>query len=225
VAENRRVADGRVVQRQVLYLGEINDAQRAAWCRCIEVFDDVRAAAAQIALFPEERAVPQLECEVVQVRLNELQLRHPRQWGACWLACTLWDLLGLDTFWWPRLKPSRKGTRWLNVLKVLTAYRLIDPGSAWGLHRQWYDRSAMGALLGEDFASAQSEGESIHGHSTHGRDRNTKRVVAEREQHVAPGDGHTEADQGEHIGAAVADRLTAAHQQRPAAPEHDRRGH
>ena len=157
VVENRRVADGRVVQRQVLYLGEINDAQRAAWCRCIEVFDEDRAAAAQIALFPEDRAAPQLECEVVQVRLNELQLRHPRQWGACWLACTLWDLLGLDSFWLPRLKPSRKGTRWLNVLKVLTAYRLIDPGSEWRLHRQWYDRSAMGDLLGEDFAIAQSD--------------------------------------------------------------------
>jgi hypothetical protein len=157
VVENRRVADGRVVQRQVLYLGEINDAQRAAWCRCIEVFDEDRAAAAQIALFPEDRAVPQLECEVVQVRLSELALRHPRQWGACWLACTLWDLLGLDAFWLPHLAPSRKGTRWLNVLKVLTAYRLIAPGSEWRLHRQWYDRSAMGDLLGEDFAVAQSD--------------------------------------------------------------------
>ena len=40
VVENRRVADGRVVQRHVLYLGEINDAQRAAWCRSIAVFDE-----------------------------------------------------------------------------------------------------------------------------------------------------------------------------------------
>ena len=157
VVENRRVADGRVVQRQVLYLGEINDAQRAAWCRCIEVFDEDRAAAAQMALFPHDRLAPQLACEVVQVRLDALELRHPRQWGACWLACTLWDLLELDTFWLPRLLPSRKGTRWLNVLKVLTAYRLIDPGSEWRLHRQWYDRSAMGDLLGEDFSVAESD--------------------------------------------------------------------
>jgi hypothetical protein len=157
VVENRRVADDRVVQRQVLYLGEINDAQRAAWCRCIEVFDEDRAAAAQMALFPEDRVAPQLACEVVQVRLDALALRRPRQWGACWLACTLWDLLGLDSFWLPRLLPSRKGTRWLNVLKVLTAYRLIDPGSEWRLHRQWYDRSAMGDLLGEDFSVAASD--------------------------------------------------------------------
>jgi len=153
VVENRRVADGQVVQRQVLYLGEINDAQRAAWCRCIEVFDEDRAAAAQVALFPEDRAAPQLACEVAQVRLNELELRHPRQWGACWLACRLWDLLGLDSFWLPRLAPSRKGTRWLNVLKVLTAYRLIDPGSEWRLHRQWYDRSAMGRAIASSFSN------------------------------------------------------------------------
>ena len=69
----------------------------------------------------------------------------------------MWDLLGLDSFWLPRLAPSRKGTRWLNVRKVLTAYRLIDPGSEWRLHRQWYERSAMGDLLGEDFAVAQSD--------------------------------------------------------------------
>ena len=89
VVENRRVADGRVVQRHVLYLGEINDAQRAAWCRSIEVFDEDRGAAAQMALFPEDRAAPELACAVVQVKLSGLQLRRPRQWGACWLACGL----------------------------------------------------------------------------------------------------------------------------------------
>jgi transposase len=157
VVENRRVADGRVVQRHVLYLGEINDAQRAAWCRSIEVFDEDRSAASQIALFPEDRLAPPLACEVVQVKLSGLQLRRARQWGACWLACELWELLELDAFWQPRLPPSRKGTRWLNVLKTLVAYRLIDPGSEWRLHRSWYGRSAMGDLLGEDFAIAHSD--------------------------------------------------------------------
>ena len=157
VVENRRVADGRVVQRQVLYLGETNDAQRAAWCRSIEVFDEDRGEATQMALFPEDRAAPALACEVVQVKLSGLQPRRPRQWGACWLACELWDLLDLDAFWQPRLRPSRKGTRWLNVLKTLVAYRLIDPGSEWRLHRSWFDRSAMGDMLGEDFAIAESD--------------------------------------------------------------------
>lgn len=156
VVENRRVADGRVVQRHVLYLGEINAAQRAAWCRSIEVFDEERGAAAQMARFPEDRPAPELACAVVQVKLSGLQLRRPRQWGACWLACGLWDLLQLDAFWQPRLPPSRKGTRWLNVLKTLVAYRLIDPGSAWRLHRHWFDHSALGDRLGEDFAIAHS---------------------------------------------------------------------
>jgi len=156
VVENRRVADGRVVQRHVLYLGEINDAQRAAWCRSIEVFDEDQGSSGQMALFPEDRPAPELACAVVQVKLSGLQLRRPRQWGACWLACGLWDLLQLDTFWQPRLPPSRKGTRWLNVLKTLVAYRLIDPGSEWRLHRHWFDHSGMGDLLGEDVAIAHS---------------------------------------------------------------------
>src|SRR5690349_5426054 len=74
------------------------------------------------------------------------------QWGACWLACHLWDQLRLDDFWLARLPTSRQGTPWLNVLKALVCYRLIDPGSEWRLHRQWLDQSAIGDLLGEDFA-------------------------------------------------------------------------
>ena len=94
---------------------------------------------------------------MVHVRVNGLRLRRPRQWGACWLACHLWDQLRLDDFWSPRLAASRQGTRWLNVLKTLVTYRLIDPGSEWRLHRQWYEQSAIGDLLGEDFALAHKD--------------------------------------------------------------------
>ena len=66
VVENVRVSGGRVVQRQVLYLGEINDSQRAAWCRSIEVVEGA-SRSKQVALFPEDREAPELECEVVQV--------------------------------------------------------------------------------------------------------------------------------------------------------------
>lgn len=65
------------------------------------------------------------------------------------------DQLELDDFWMDKLPPSRKGTRWLNVLKTLVCYRLIDPGSEWRLHRHWYDQSAMADLLGEDFSLVQ----------------------------------------------------------------------
>jgi transposase len=152
VVENRRLADGRVVQRQVLYLGEINASQREAWRKTIEVQDE--GTRRQVALFPVG-SMPADRIDAIGVRLDELRLEHPRQWGACWLSCTLWQQLGLDSFWAPRLAPSREGTPWLLVLQVLVAYRLIDPGSEWRLHRQWFDASAMGDLLGADFALAE----------------------------------------------------------------------
>jgi transposase len=93
----------------------------------------------------------------VQVRLDEFRLRRPRQWGACWAFYRTWEELGLDHFWRERLPDSREGTSWYHVLTVLTAYRLIDPGSEWRLHRQWYERSAMGDLLGEDCALAAKD--------------------------------------------------------------------
>ena len=146
IVESCRNLDGRVVQRQVLYLGEINDSQKAAWCRTIDVLQ-TDSSAKQMALFPTDRQAPELDCEVVQVKLNELRLHHPRQWGACWLALKLWEQLELDRFWQPRLPVSRQGTKWLEVLKTQVCYQLIDPGSEWRLHRHWYEHSAMQDLL------------------------------------------------------------------------------
>src|SRR3954465_11174347 len=87
IVENRRVFGGRTVQRHVLYLGEINDAQQAAWCRTIEAFEERGHRGRQRSGVPEDRTPPALECAVVQVRLSGLRLRPSRQWGACWLAC------------------------------------------------------------------------------------------------------------------------------------------
>ena len=151
VVENRRVTGGRVVQRQVLYLGEINDCQREAWRKTIEVLEDGSSSAKTMALFPEDRPVAIDDDEVVQIRLKEIELRRPRQWGACWLACTLYEQLGLDAFWSERLPASRKGTRWDLIAQALSCYRLIDPGSEWRMHRHWYDTSAMADLLGSGF--------------------------------------------------------------------------
>ena len=119
IVENRRTPGRRVVQRQVLYLGEINDSQKASWCKLIEVVREGEAQPKQMAIFPEDRAAPSLDCDVVQIRLSRLQLHRPRQWGACWLACQLWEQLELDEFWSDKLPVSRQGTRWLNVFKTL----------------------------------------------------------------------------------------------------------
>jgi transposase len=152
VVENRRLADGRVAQRQVLYLGEINASQREAWRKTIEVHE--QGARRQVALFPAG-SMPADDVDAIGVRLSELRVERPRQWGACWLALDLWQQLELDSFWRSRLRPSREGTPWLKVLKTLVAYRLIDPGSEWRLHRQWFDASAMADLLDADFALAE----------------------------------------------------------------------
>ena len=152
VVENRRLNDGRIAQRQVLYLGEINASQREAWRKTVEVEDEGQRR--QVALFPAG-SMPVDNVDAIGVCLSELRLERPRQWGACWLAMELWQQLDLDSFWRSHLAPSREGTPWLKVLKTLVAYRLIDPGSEWRLHRQWYDASAMADLLDADFALAE----------------------------------------------------------------------
>lgn len=152
VVESRRCGDGRVVQRQVLYLGEINASQREAWRKTIELHDgDARR---QVALFPAG-SMPADDVDAIGVRLSELSLRRPRQWGACWLALQLWQQLELDSFWRPRFARAQGHTPWLKVLKTLAVYRLVDPGSEWCLHRQWFDASAMADLLDADFSLAE----------------------------------------------------------------------
>ena len=155
VVENRRVSGGRVVQRQVLYLGEINASQRESWRKTIEVFENGAATAQTMALFPEDCPIETDDASVVQVRLKDVELRRPRQWGACWLACTLYEQVGLDKFWAERLPASRKGTRWDLIVQALSCYRLMDPGSEWRLHRHWYEKSAMADLLGAGFELAE----------------------------------------------------------------------
>src|SRR5436190_20032479 len=156
VVGNTRTARGRVVQRDVLYLGEINDTQELAWRRSIEVLEDGATQPRTLSLFPEDRCAGVLaDASIVHVKLSLLQLRRPRQWGACWLALLLWRELQLDQSWSKRLGSSRKGTHWDQVLFVLVVYRLLAPGSEWRLHREWFRRSALADLLGEDAGVAE----------------------------------------------------------------------
>ena len=153
IVESHRLANGRSAKRQVLYLGEINDSQRLAWCKMINAIDGRGERPQQIALFPKDRQPPaNLPRKVIaiQVDLDGLELHRPRQWGACWLALKLWELLCFEDFWLPRLPPSRKGTQWYKILQLLTCARLIDPRSEWFLHRHGYRQTAFGDLLGMD---------------------------------------------------------------------------
>ncbi|HEX3880782.1 MAG TPA: IS1634 family transposase [Bryobacteraceae bacterium] len=157
VEESRRLQSGRVVQRRVLYLGEINDSQQAAWRKTLEVFDEQQQRATILSLFPEDRPTPADALDTVQVKLGEMQLRRARPYGNCWLGCELWQQLELDRFWEQKLPRGREDVSWAQVLELLVVNRLIDPGSEFRVHRQWFDHSAMDVLLGVDFAVAEKD--------------------------------------------------------------------
>ena len=151
------MAGGGVVQRHVLYLGEINSSQAAGCREAIEVLDDDAGLPRTLALFPEDLcAAVASDASIVQLRLSDMRLCRPRQSGACWLAGQLWRDLRLEQFWAERLPPNRKGTRWDQVLQMLASYRMIAPGSEWKLHRDWFGKSAMADLLGADFGLAEA---------------------------------------------------------------------
>src|SRR6266853_4112149 len=154
VVENRRLPGSRTVQRTVLYLGEINDQQQAAWRKTLEVFDEDEQDYRTLSLFPDDREVPADVLDSIQVKLSGLELRRPRTFGACWLGCELWHQLGLDEFWRQRLPEGREAVSWEKVLQLEVVNCLLDPGSEFRLHRQWFVDSAMDELLETNFAVA-----------------------------------------------------------------------
>ena len=157
IVENRRLPGGKTLQRTVLYLGEINDQQQAAWRKTLDVFDEDEQCNSTMSLFPHDREVPADALDGVQVKLSGLELRRPRIFGNCWLACELWQQLGLDEFWQQRLPEAREAVSWEKVLRLLVVNRLLDPGSEYHVHRQWFVDSAMDELLETDFAVAEKD--------------------------------------------------------------------
>jgi len=157
IVENRRLVGGKTAQRTVLYLGEINDQQQAAWRKTLDVFDEDEQRYTTMSLFPDDREIPADVLNSVQVKLSGLELRRPRIFGNCWLACGLWQQLGLQEFWQERLPEAREAVSWEKVLRLLVVNRLLDPGSELRVHRQWFVDSAMDELLETDFAVAAKD--------------------------------------------------------------------
>jgi transposase len=156
IVESRRVSRRRVVHRTVVYLGEINDSQQAAWRKTLEVFDEKQQDFATLSLFPDDREIA-ADVDTLQVKLGEMQLERPRAFGGCWLGCELWRQLRLDGFWQSKLLAGREAVPWEKVLRLLVVNRLLDPGSEFRVHRQWFDQTAMAELLGSDFAVAEKD--------------------------------------------------------------------
>src|SRR5258707_1539464 len=129
IVENRRVGGGRVVQRPLLYLGEINDSQELAWRKSIAVLEEGAAAPRPLSLFPEDRCEGVLpDAAVVRLKLAELRLCRPRQWGGCWLALNLGRGLALHRFWAYRRGPRLQGRPLDQGLLAFAACLQLVPG-------------------------------------------------------------------------------------------------
>jgi hypothetical protein len=157
VVENHRLSSGKVTQRTVLYLGEINDSQQSAWLKTLDVFDEQEQRSRELSLFPDDRVIPEEAVDSLQVKLSGLELRRPRVFGNCWMGCQVWRELGLEDFWQQRLPEGREAVSWEKVLRLLVVNRWIEPGSEFRVHRHWFLSSAMDELLGVDFAVAEKD--------------------------------------------------------------------
>ena len=158
LCESLRVHTGRVVQRQVLHLGELNTTQTESWQRTLELINEEDGARLQRRLFTDrEGAAPTDSDDVVEVRLSSLRVRAPRRFGDCWAGCRLWRELELDEFWRERLGAERGEVRWEKVLELLAVNRLLDPRSELFVHEKWFAQTAMDVLLDTDFAVAEKD--------------------------------------------------------------------
>jgi len=121
----------------------------------IEAFDVEAQQQTKLALFASDHPIPTHATDLaVQVRLAEFSIQRPRQWGACWIFFADMGAVETGGVLAGTSAASREHTSWHQILLVLCAYRWIDPGSEWRLHREWYAGSAMGDLLNADFALA-----------------------------------------------------------------------
>ena len=121
-------AGRRVFQRRALYLGELNDSQRAEWQRAIEAFDE-KGRARQLKLFPADRAPAEDGGgDIVKVRMDKLAVKNLRNWGEVWLGLELWKRLGLDEFWrrvslrGAKARTGWPSWRWRGLARMLISY-------------------------------------------------------------------------------------------------------
>ena len=97
----------------MLHLGELNTTQLERWQRTIEVAEE-DGRPHQMRLFTDRHGEPRAAGaseDVAEVLLSSLVVRRPRQFGACWVGCKLWEELDFGEFWQQAL--GEKSVRWL----------------------------------------------------------------------------------------------------------------
>ena len=147
LTESTRVSRSRTVQRRVLHLGELNTTQVEQWQRTIEVVEE-SGQARQRRLFTDREGQAPADEDVCEVLLASLRVCRPREFGAPWLGCRLFEELELDRFFAAVLGEHRGSADWAKVVELLAVNRLCAPGSELAIHQRWFDRTAMDFLLG-----------------------------------------------------------------------------
>lgn len=156
ICESLRVSTGRVVQRQVLHLGELNTTQQDSWQRTIDVLHE-DGQQHQLRLFTDRDGPVPDAGDVVQVKLSSLVVKQPRRFGDCWVGCQLWEELGLRAFWEQKLAGETGEVPWAKVVELLSINQLLAPGSELALHEKWFPQTAMEILLDTDAAVAAKD--------------------------------------------------------------------
>jgi hypothetical protein len=162
VCESLRVSRDRVVQRQVLHLGELNTTQLDSWQHSIDVLHE-DGQRRQLRLFTDRDQSAPNDPDVVEVKLSSFAVKSPRHFGDCWAATQLWEDLGLHTFWRDALANDAGDVPWDKVLALLVVNRLLAPRSELFVHEKWFPQSAMDVLLDTDARVADRTALSLPG--------------------------------------------------------------
>jgi len=109
------------MQRTVLYLGEITTTT-SGWRKSLSVLMN-STKYANLSLFLTT-ASSRDAVDSLQVKMSGLELRRPRRFGSCWLACELWQQLGLQDFGMLALRIA-EDVSWEKVLQLLVVNRLL----------------------------------------------------------------------------------------------------
>lgn len=156
VCESLRVSRHRVVQRQVLHLGELSTSQLDSWQHTVAVIHE-DGQRRQLRLFTDRDAPAPDDPDVVEVRLSSLTVQTPRRFGDCWAGCQLWEQLGLREFWQRALADETGAVPWEKVLELLAVNRLLAPRSELFVHEKWFGQTAMEVLLDADARVADKD--------------------------------------------------------------------
>lgn len=152
--ESVRINRHRTIQRCLLHLGELNTTQAERWQKTIETIHE-DGTRHQTRLFTDTEGQSPRADDVVEIILSSLELRRPRELGAAWAGCQLWEELGLRAFWEERMGEDAGKVSWAKVVELLAVNRLCEPRSELFIHEKWYPRVGMDFLLGCDDSVAE----------------------------------------------------------------------